>query len=132
MCRNRVYFWTIIRHIFSFGYNNTMKVYNKLIRDRIPEIIKKDGNTADIIILSKEEFKQAIKEKLIEEATEVLNAHNRDEVLNELADLQEVMDTIKEMYNINTLEINTIQAVKALHRGKFEKRLYLKSVSEKE
>lgn len=109
-----------------------MKIYNKLIRDRIPEIIAKDGNTADIIILSDESFKQAIKEKLIEEATEVLNADNRDEVLSELADLQEVMDTIKQMYNINTLEVNTIQAVKALQRGKFEKRLYLKSVREKE
>ena len=109
-----------------------MKIYNKLIRDRIPEIIQKDGNTADIIILSEESFKQAIKEKLIEEATEVYNAQDRDDILSELADLQEVMDTIKQMYNINTLEVNTIQAVKALQRGKFEKRLYLKSVKEKE
>jgi len=108
-----------------------MKVYNKLIRDRIPEIIKKDGNTADIIILSEESFNQAIKQKLIEEATEVANAETRDDILGELADLQEVMDTIKQMYNINTLEVNTIQAVKALQRGKFEKKLYLKSVEEK-
>jgi len=107
-----------------------MKIYNKLIRDRIPEIIEKDGNTADIIILSEESFKQAIKEKLIEEATEVLNADNRDEVLSELADLQEVMDTIKQLYNINSLEVNTIQAVKALQRGKFEKRLYLKQIND--
>lgn len=107
-----------------------MKIYNKLIRDRIPEIIQKDGNTADIIILSEESFKQAIKEKLIEEATEVCNAQVRDDILSELADLQEVMDTIKQMYNINTLEVNTIQAVKALQRGKFEKRLYLKSVND--
>ena len=109
-----------------------MKTYNKLVRDRIPEIIQKEGNTADIIILSEESFKQAIKEKLIEEATEVCNAQNRDDILSELADLQEVMDTIKQIYNINTLEVNTIQAVKALQRGKFEKRLYLKSVREKE
>ena len=109
-----------------------METYNKLVRDRIPEIIQKEGNTADIIILSEESFKQAIKEKLIEEATEVCNAQNRDDILSELADLQEVMDTIKQLYNINTLEVNTIQAVKALQRGKFDKRLYLKSVSEKE
>ena len=109
-----------------------MKIYNKLVRDRIPEIIQKEGNTADIIILSEESFIQAIKEKLIEEANEVCNAQNRDDILSELADLQEVMDTIKQLYNINTLEVNTIQAVKALQRGKFEKRLYLKSVSEKE
>jgi predicted house-cleaning noncanonical NTP pyrophosphatase (MazG superfamily) len=108
-----------------------MKVYNKLIRDRIPEIIKKDGNTADIIILSEESFNQAIKQKLIEEATEVANAETRDDILGELADLQEVMDTIKQMYNINTLEVNTTQAVKALQRGKFEKKLFLKSVDEK-
>jgi len=64
-----------------------MKVYNKLIRDRIPEIIKKEGNTADIIILSEESFNQAIKQKLIEEATEVANAVTRDDILGELADL---------------------------------------------
>lgn len=107
-----------------------MKVYNKLVRDRIPEIINKDGNNADIIILSEESFKQAIKDKLIEEATEVANAQNRDNILSELADLQEVMDTIKQIYNINTLEVNTIQAVKALQRGKFDKKIFLKSVSE--
>ena len=109
-----------------------MKTYDKLVRDRIPEIIQKEGNTADIIILSEESFIQAINEKLIEEATEVCNAQNRYDILSELADLQEVMDTIKQLYNINTLEVNTIQAVKALQRGKFDKRLYLKSVSEKE
>lgn len=109
-----------------------MKTYNKLVRDCIAEIIQEEGNIADIIILSEESFIQAIKEKLIEEATEVCNAQNRDDILSELADLQEVMDTIKQLYNINTLEVNTIQAVKALQRGKFEKRLYLKSVSEKE
>lgn len=108
-----------------------MKVYNKLVRDRIPEIITKDGNTADIIILSEEAFNQAIKEKLVEEATEVLNAQTRDDIASELADLQEVMDTIKQIYNINTLEVNTIQAVKALQRGKFEKKLFLKSVNGK-
>jgi len=108
-----------------------MKVYNKLVRDRIPEIITKDGNTADIIILSEESFKQAIKDKLIEEATEVANAQNRDDILSELADLQEVMDSIKQIYNINTLEVNTIQAVKALQRGKFDKKIFLKTVSEK-
>ena len=86
-----------------------MKTYNKLVRDRIPEIIQKEGNTADIIILSEESFKQAIKEKLIEEATEVCNAQNRDDILSELADLQEVMDTIKQLYNINTLVYGIIQ-----------------------
>lgn len=105
-----------------------MKVYNKLVRDRIPEIITKDGNSADIIILSEESFKQAIKDKLIEEATEVANAQNRDDILSELADLQEVMDSIKQIYNINALEVNTIQAVKALQRGKFDKKIFLKTV----
>lgn len=108
-----------------------MKVYNKLVRDLIPEIITKDGKTADIIILSEESFKQAIKDKLIEEATEVANAQNRDDILSELADILEVMDSIKQIYNINTLEVNTIQAVKALQRGKFDKKIFLKSVNEK-
>ena len=79
--------WMCIRHIISIRYNLTIKVYSKQIRNRIPKIIQKDRNTADIIILSEAEFKQVIKEKLIEEATEECNAQERDDILIELVEL---------------------------------------------
>ena len=107
-----------------------MKIYNKLIRDKIPEIIQKDNKTAEVTVLDEGAFLEALKTKLIEEAQEVHLAQDRETMLSELADLQEVMDYIKTHYNINQMEINTQQALKALRRGKFDKRLFLKWVED--
>ncbi len=107
-----------------------MKIYNKLIRDKIPEIIEKDNKQAEIEILNESEFLEELKTKLIEEAQEIKSAQDRESMLSELADLQEVMDYIKTYYNINQMEINTQQALKALRRGKFDKRLFLKWVED--
>lgn len=107
-----------------------MKIYNKLIRDKIPEIIEKDNKQAEIETLNESEFLEELKTKLIEEAQEIKGAQDRESMLSELADLQEVMDYIKTHYNINQMEINTQQALKALRRGKFDKRLFLKWVED--
>jgi len=109
-----------------------MKIYNKLIRDKIPEIIEKDNKRAEVVSLDESAFLDALKSKLIEEAQEIQNATDRESMLSEMADLQEVMDYIKTHYNINQMEINTQQALKAFSRGRFEKRLFLKWVEEKD
>ena len=66
------------------------KVYNKLVRDRIPEIIKKDGETLFVRKLSQKEFKAEVLKKVLEEAQELSEAKNREELLKECADLQEI------------------------------------------
>ncbi len=107
-----------------------MKIYKKLIRDNIPGIITKEGKTAQIISLDDETFLVALKEKLVEEARELVLAQDKSEVLQELADLQEVMDALKEIYFIEQHEVNMTQAVKAIKNGKFTKKLFLVSVEE--
>ena len=102
--------------------------HNKLVRDRIPEIIRKEGKEAIIEILNDEQYVIELKAKLIEEAIEASKSSTRDEVLSELADVREVMDALMQVYEISPMEVSTIQALKAIKRGKFEKKIYLKEV----
>ena len=74
-----------------------MKTYNKLVRDKIPEIIEKDNKKCEIKILNDEEYKKALSLKLVEEANEFLESNNIDE----LADVLEVIDAIKKAFNFN-------------------------------
>ena len=108
-----------------------MIIHKKLIRDNIPSIIEKEGKKAEIIVLDDDTFLTALKEKLIEEAREVIHSDNKKDLLSELADLQEVIDKLKEIYNISQAEINMAQGIKAIKNGKFEKHYYLVSVEEK-
>ena len=67
--------------------------HNKLIRDRIPEIIRQAGREYEIQTMSTADYHQALLDKLIEEAIEAAQAHS-DNLMEELADIYEVIDTI--------------------------------------
>lgn len=107
-----------------------MKVYNKLVRDNIPKIISDDGKKANTRILNTEEFRIALYEKLIEEATELKQASTKQDVVEELADIYEV---IEELLIINKIDINDIETArikKNFKRGTFEDRIFLESVED--
>lgn len=106
-------------------------IYNKLIRDNIPFIIENDNKSCVTTVLDDDQFLLELKNKLVEESKEVLGAETRDELINELADIQEIADKLKEVYMINQEEINVVQQKKALKNGKFDKKLFLVSVDEK-
>lgn len=107
-----------------------MKTYKKLIRDSIPSIIEKDNKTCIVTILDDEQFLIELKKKLVEEATEVFKASSRDEIISELADIQEIVDKLKQEYGLDQDEINRVQSIKATKNGKFDKKLFLVSVDE--
>lgn len=107
-----------------------MITYNKLIRDNIPSIIEKDNKTCIVNILNDEQFLVELKRKLIEESTELSKANSRDELINELADIQEIIDKLKQEYGLVQEEINRVQSVKANKNGKFDKKLFLVAVEE--
>ena len=102
-----------------------MKTYNKLVRDRIPEIIEKTGKQCEIEILNDEEYLKAIDAKLDEELAE----YHKDQNLEELADLLEVIyaATIARGYSIDE-DLEKMRAFKANERGAFNKRILLKEV----
>jgi predicted house-cleaning noncanonical NTP pyrophosphatase (MazG superfamily) len=98
--------------------------YNKLIRDRIPEIIWRNNLQCDITTMSEEEFRQALCTKLQEEAQEVAEAA-QDELITELADLYEVIDTIITTYNIDPEAVRNMQIRRREERGGFTQRMRL-------
>lgn len=108
-----------------------VKFYNKLIRDNIPAVIEKDNKTCVVSVLDDEQFPTELKKKLIEESIEVVNAETRDDLINELADIQEIIDKLKEIYSISRDDIVAVQSNKAQKNGKFDKKLFLISVEEK-
>lgn len=106
------------------------KVHNKLVRDNIPEIIEKAGKECKIRILDDDEFVIELKKKLCEEAIEVLETNSKKELIEEIGDVLEIIDTIKKFCNICNNELMTIKNNKIKKNGAFEKRLFLEYVIE--
>lgn len=107
-----------------------MKIYNKLVRDKIPSIIKESGSKPNFTTLPLSQYKTALLSKLLEEAKECYCAYTDEQLTEELADLLEVVDTICNTYNITKDEVLLKQAKKKAERGGFNKRYWLRGVGE--
>lgn len=103
--------------------------YNKLIRDKIPEIIAKAGKSCVVEEMDNNEYNIKLKEKLIEEAKEVSGA-NKSEIVGELADVLEIVEAIENSYSIDHKTVINKKKMKAKSNGKFNKKLLLKEVIE--
>lgn len=105
-----------------------MKKYNKLVRDKIPEIIKNNGEEPIIRVLDDAEYKEKLLKKLYEEYNEVIEAKTKEETLEECSDVLEVLIALLE-YNGYILEdLLKCRDEKKEKRGAFQKRLYLVKV----
>ena len=102
------------------------KVYNKLVRDRIPEIIEKSGKKCICETLSKEKYIAMLDAKLSEELAE----YQESKSLEELADLLEVMGAVVKARGYTWDQLTAIRKKKLEDRGGFEKRILLKEVYE--
>ena len=89
--------------------------HQKLIRDRIPEVIKATGDEGKTRILGEREYEKELKKKLIEESKEVLKA-SKEEVLNELADVLELIKSIASHYKISFPKVEKFQEEKRKKR----------------
>lgn len=98
-----------------------MKSYNKAIRDKIPEIIQKDGKSCDFKKLSDDEFLVQLEKKLYEEIEE----YTQSKSIEELADLLEIIERIAELKGTTVSKLFEIKNQKIEKRGKFEKNLFL-------
>jgi len=101
------------------------KEYHKLVRDAIPDIIHSRGQACEVNVLTEEDYRQALREKLVEEAREVVAASTLVDLVTELADLQEVLDALMKAYAISPEAIRVEQERRRSERGGFERRLRL-------
>ena len=111
------------------GDDKMKYVYNKLVRDKIPEEINKiEGRKCNYKILNKEEYLQELDNKLFEEAQEFVEEHS----VEELADLMEVVFAIKEIKNMSIEDIEKARESKKIKKGAFKDRIYLIDVEQEE
>ena len=99
-------------------------IYNKLVRDRFPEIIQADGGVPKTRILDEIEYQEELMKNLQEEIAEFLNDSNTEE----LADVMEVVFALAETLDCTPVQLEGIRAEKAQKRGGFLDRIFLEQV----
>lgn len=98
-----------------------MKKYNKLVRDKIPDIIEAEGRIVKIKRLNNEEYRSELNKKLQEEVQEYLEGNN----IEELADIVEVIYGILNSMDTSIEEFEDIRKEKVAKRGAFKDRIFL-------
>lgn len=109
--------------------NSMKKEFNKLVRDKIPEIILKNGGIAEYQILQDEDYIKKLDDKLLEECKEVLNAKSPKNKIEEIADLVEVLGAIIKSLKVDFKTIEDIRLKKRNLRGGFDSKIFLKSAT---
>ena len=100
----------------------------KLVRDRIPEIIKSKGELPSFYIAKDEEFFKALNDKLFEECGELVGSKSNLEVVEEIADVLEVIDEIMAQKGIKHGDVLKIKEDKKIKKGGFTKKYILNMV----
>ena len=101
-------------------------IYEKLVRDKIPEIIEGSGKQCEIEILSDEKYLEMIDKKLDEELAE----YHKDQNIEELADLLEVIYAATKARGYSIEDLEKVRVEKTEKRGGFDKKILLKKVIE--
>jgi predicted house-cleaning noncanonical NTP pyrophosphatase (MazG superfamily) len=105
-----------------------MPVYNKLVRDKIPQIIEQAGKTFTTRILEDEEYLKELRKKAFEELEEYMNASDDETALEELADVLEIIHALAECHGSSIERVEQIRAEKAEKRGGFKEKIFLVEV----
>ena len=110
---------------------NMEQIFNKLVRDNIPKIIENNNETAVTRILTDEEFRCELLKKLQEECDEVSAAKNTNELLEELADVLEILRALSNLENKSINDVIAIADEKKKKRGGFESKIFLQKTYKK-
>ena len=101
----------------------TVKKYDKLVRDKVPDIIEAQGKKCKLYVATGKDFQDRLKDKLLEEAKEFFE----NPCVEELADVQEVIDALSEVHR---WDVTGARLKKASERGRFYRRYVLQEVEE--
>jgi predicted house-cleaning noncanonical NTP pyrophosphatase (MazG superfamily) len=106
-----------------------MPNYNKLVRDRIPEIIARGGKIYNTRILDEAEYKTELRTKLVEELNEYLEA-SENSAMEELADILELLHALTAIHGSTVEQLESIRSDKVEERGGFKERIFLIDVQD--
>jgi predicted house-cleaning noncanonical NTP pyrophosphatase (MazG superfamily) len=104
--------------------------YPKLVRDNIPEIIQANGKAPVTHIAGDNEYVSFLLKKIVEEATELRHAQDINHQKEEIADVLEVLDSIKRALGLTDEQVLNAQVSKREERGSFEGRIILDEITE--
>jgi predicted house-cleaning noncanonical NTP pyrophosphatase (MazG superfamily) len=107
-----------------------MPIYNKLVRDRIPEIIAKDGKKYSTKILDNSEYEKELKKKVFEELDEYMSAVNHANAIEEMADVLEILHALAECHGATFDAVEEVRKKKAEKRGGFKEKIFLIEVED--
>lgn len=99
--------------------------HNKLVRDKIPDIIRKNGERPIVKTLTATAYKKELKRKLQEECVEVAGAKTRERLIDELADVHEVLRALYTAHGLSPTDITKEAGQKRKKRGAFAKKIFL-------
>jgi predicted house-cleaning noncanonical NTP pyrophosphatase (MazG superfamily) len=106
---------------------------DKLGRDKGPELFEANNSVLKYHILKdNDEFLDAVTQKIVEELEEVFESDSRENLIEELADLEEVLASFKELIEVKQEEIDKVRKEKREKKGAFEKRIYCEYVEVEE
>jgi predicted house-cleaning noncanonical NTP pyrophosphatase (MazG superfamily) len=97
---------------------------DKLIRDKLPQIMRASGIQVFERVMEKDEYLKRLKDKLLEEAKEVIASGSEKEMREELADLLEVMLSLAKAYGMEFADIQQAAEQKRADKGGFDNRIY--------
>ena len=106
------------------GSNIMTRIYNKLVRDRIPKIIELNNEVCTTKILTDDEYLEMLDAKMDEELAE----YHKDQNIDELADLLEVIRAAAVARGYTVEELEAVRAQKAKERGGFDQKIFLMEV----
>ncbi|WML48480.1 nucleoside triphosphate pyrophosphohydrolase [Neobacillus sp. PS3-34] len=107
-----------------------MPIYNKLVRDLIPQVIDSNVKKFSTKILNEEEYIKELKKKAYEELEEYMSADNHEDALEELADVLEVVHALAEYHGASFESVEEIRTQKVEKRGGFKERVFLVEVED--
>lgn len=107
-----------------------MIIYNKLVRDKIPDIIRKDNKECKTEILDDGRYVIELKKKFLEEMEEYQGARSDEEAIEELADILEILHALAEVHGSDIDSLEQVRREKAEKRGGFSDKVFLIGVKE--
>ncbi len=100
--------------------------YNKLCRDRVPEIIRSKGFDCDVrVVEDQDEYRREIVRKVYEEASGVSDHTGREDLLKQLADLVITLDALTAEFGITDAELDAAVEASVTEKGAYDDHLYL-------